>query len=92
MKAKHTFEYALLCAKLESNQLDQELTPLELTLFATGYMKAIEETAAPELLEALIELEKLTFSLNVEVDGLTALALQCCRERVTSAIKKAIGE
>lgn len=48
--------------------------------------------AAPELLEALIELDKLVFSLNIKVDGLTALALQACRERVYKSINKAIGE
>lgn len=79
MRTKHTFEYALLCAKLESNQLDQELTPLELTLFATGYMKAIEETSAPELLEALIEIVK----LHPYAKGM---------DKAQAAIKKAIGE
>lgn len=48
--------------------------------------------AAPELLDALIELDKLVFSLNINVDGLTALALHACRERVHKSINKAIGE
>ena len=48
--------------------------------------------SAPKLLSALEELEKLTFSLNVEVDGLTALALKSCRERVLSVIKEAKSE
>lgn len=46
-------------------------------------------SASKDMLEALIELEKLTFSLNVKVDALTALALTSCRERVINAINKA---
>ena len=88
MKTKNTYEYALLCAKLESNQLDQELTPLELTLFATGYMKAIEETAAPELLNALIyALENCTTNLSNTIELPREF-----KSMAQAAIKKAIGE
>lgn len=45
--------------------------------------------AAPDLLDALNELDQLVFSLNINVDGITALALQSCRNRVTAAIQKA---
>lgn len=45
---KHTREYA---EKMRLKAVDN----FETTTFADGYMKAIEETAAPDMLEALIE-------------------------------------
>lgn len=37
--------------------------------YALGYMKAIEETAAPDLLEALVSLRKWAISKGISIDG-----------------------
>lgn len=51
-------------------------------------VRELEQTKN-ELLDVLIELDMLTFNLNVKVDGLTAMALQECGKRVNRVINKA---
>lgn len=81
MEKKHTTEYAILRAIEESKKLEEELTNFEMNLYIAGYMRAIQETAAPELLEALIECQK-----HLDKHPFDNIDLQ---DLVNNAIKKA---
>jgi hypothetical protein len=87
---KHTKEYAMLCAKLCSNQLSEELTPFELIIFETGYMKAIEETNVAGLLEALKKVKGELHYEN-EINGTRRCGKNWSNEidLIDNAIKKA---
>lgn len=60
METKHTKEYAEKLAKEDAEYLpDYADKEFSIEKFTEGYMKAIEETAAPELLEALININNI---------------------------------
>mgnify|MGYP001256355781 CR=1 FL=1 len=82
---KFTREYAEKLA--EGNLIQQPDLFNRRKIFSNGYMKAIEETNAPELLEALKELS-LAVEFLTSVDTRTAVANKNARV-LLNAINKA---
>lgn len=80
---KHTREYAdKLAEKLIKQQPDLFLRR---KILSDGYMKALEETAAPELLEALIKIkDKINKEGEITIKGLSQEA-----DLIFNAIEKA---
>lgn len=81
METKHTKEYAESEAKKAYLNTNHSLS--EVAAFTYGYLHAVEKTAAPELLEALIELEKVTTGCSSYTRKRSA------KEKAINAINKA---
>lgn len=80
---KHTKEYA---EKLADTHLVHISDDWSKASFIVGYMRAIEETAAPDLLDALLKLQYAVKHGNVK--GL----FEDEKKLIDNAINKAIGE
>ena len=81
---KHTKEYA---EKLANNGfLNTEIGNRNKLIFIQGYMKAIEETAAPYMLEALIMVKENMF--NCKYEDMTD-NYKNKYDKITNAINKA---
>lgn len=83
METKHTKEYAEHLAKFHLVNISDDWSE---SSFTAGYMRAIEETAAPEMLEALMDM-RVIFHSWLRQDKKT-IGYKCA-EKALSVITKA---